>query len=98
MRDSEARRNAYVCRKCVGVIVTVDRDEGVTPMFLRCRATKDCTGQMVSCMYRVNEVMKIPPEPTWEWYAPNHAERRKLTPEMLDHVEKGGLLIREIQP
>lgn len=96
--SDQPRTNAYICQTCSGVIVTVDRDEGVTPMFLRCRATKDCGGQMVSCMYRVKETMANPPEPTYEWYAPNRAERRRLTSGMRDHIERGGLLIREITP
>lgn len=29
------RENAYWCSKCKGYTVTVDVDDGVTPMFLR---------------------------------------------------------------
>lgn len=30
--------NVYRCRECGGETVTVNLDDGVTPMFLRCRA------------------------------------------------------------
>jgi hypothetical protein len=58
--EDEQRRNAYVCDTCGGVVVTVDRHKGVTPMFLACRAkgyvsdpANDCTGTGQSCMYRL---------------------------------------------
>jgi hypothetical protein len=52
--EPERRLNQYVCRTCGGVITTIDRDEGVTPMMLACRATTDCDGSMFSAMYRVD--------------------------------------------
>ena len=49
------RINQYTCRDCKESTVTVDVDEGVTPMFLACRATPDCKGTMASAMYRGNQ-------------------------------------------
>lgn len=58
--DVEQRRNAYVCDDCHGVVTTVDRHEGVTPMFLACRALgapnapgNPCKGTSVSSMYEL---------------------------------------------
>lgn len=55
------KRNAYVCGVCGGFVVTVDRHEGVTPMFLACRVKGEprdplntCSGQSMSSMYRFN--------------------------------------------
>ena len=104
------RCNAYWCDSCHGYIVTVDRDEGVTPMFLACRVKGDprapgnpCAGQMRSMMYPKQPWPAtdgygnaIPTTPTWEWYAPDAAERAALDDASLEHVEKGGLLLRQI--
>ena len=87
-------KNIYTCPKCGGQTVTIDVDEGVTPFMLRCRATGqegDCDGMAQSCMYRVPADS---PEPQWEWFKPCGSEYRKLSRQMRDHVDKGGLDIR----
>lgn len=91
MYKDQPRLNQYTCELCGGVITTVDRDPGTTPMFLNCRATPGCTGRMVSSMYRVPSGL----EPTHEWYKPDKLPR---DPGMRDHVQRGGLLIRKIVP
>lgn len=93
--EAAGRRNAYVCNECGGIVVTVNRHEGVTPMMLRCRATPSCGGMMASRMYRLPPGA---PEPSFEWYSPSRSERRKLSPAMRDHVDRGGLDIRPIKP
>lgn len=103
------RKNAYYCEECGGYVVTIDRDEGVTPMFLACRVKgeptdprNDCKGTSRSMMY--------PPEPwpedhfalengappTWEWYSPDTDEANALNRDTFEHVQKGGLLLRRI--
>lgn len=122
VRDEEAaerragfkeRKNAYYCETCIRYTVTIDRDEGVTPMFLACRASghepddpaNPCKGQSTSMMYPAEPWPSDHPDladgapPTWEWYAPDSAERKRLPRDaqgMLDHVERGGLLLRRI--
>lgn len=73
--DRVGRENVYVCDKCHGHIVTVDRDPGVTPMFLGCRATEGCDGQMVSSGYPdpSKKPASIGPA-TWEWYRDGERE------------------------
>lgn len=83
------KKNIYVCLKCKGHIVTVDLERGVTPFMLRCRATVSCDGDMQSSMYRVFD-QEIRAD--HEWYRPTAAE--VLTAREREHVEKGGLLIR----
>lgn len=114
MADEPARprKNAYYCEDCKGYIVTVDRDEGVTPMFLACRVkgdprdpANDCEGTSRSMMYPHEPWPEtdgfgtpIPTEPTWEWYAPTAKQLRRLArkePATAEHVERGGLLLRE---
>ncbi len=87
-------KNIYTCPKCGGQTVTIDVDEGVTPFMLRCRATGqegDCDGMAQSCWYRVPADS---PEPQWEWFKPCGSEYQKLSRQMRDHVDKGGLDIR----
>lgn len=82
------RTNRYTCGTCGGHIITVDRDEGVTPMFLNCRATPGCGGRMASEMYLVLDGEA----PTHEWYRPTG----KVKARDRDYVASGGLLIRPI--
>lgn len=108
---SVGEKNAYFCDDCHGYIVTVDRDEGVTPMFLACRVKgeptdpeNDCEGTSRSMMYPGEPWPEedglghpIPTEPTWEWYTPEAEEILTLDVESVDHVRKGGLLLRQIK-
>ncbi len=82
--------NVYKCDTCHRFIVTVDRDEGVTPMFLSCKGKPGCQGRMTSRMYRVPQVLV----PDWEWYKP--ASLEGLREGEREHVERGGLLLRRI--
>jgi hypothetical protein len=98
LREANPRLNAYHCTICGGYIVTIDRDEGVTPMFLACRATRGCPGRSVSMGYP-----KLPwpahapePVPRWEWYRPTLKWARRKGPGMVEYVQRGGLEIREI--
>lgn len=84
-----ARINQYVCRSCGGVITTIDRDAGTTPLMLACRATAGCDGTMFSSMYRVAPYLT----PEWEWYKPE----KLPTGEMRQYIEMGGLLLRKIE-
>jgi len=45
-------KNMYTCDECKGTIVTIDREQGVTPFALACRATEGCRGTMTSAFYR----------------------------------------------
>ncbi|WP_414462937.1 hypothetical protein [Hyphomicrobium sp. DY-1] len=90
--EAAPRLNLYQCKECLHIICTVDRDEGVTPFMLGCRAPSPCRGWMESSFYRVFPGLK----PTWEWYRPTDEERASLKPGEREHVERGGLLIRPI--
>lgn len=111
MAGSKAgEKNAYYCEGCRSYTVVVHADDGVTPMFLACRAKgepdspeNDCKGRSHSMMYpdepwpeKDGNGTPIPTEPTYEWYAPDEAEKRTLDAGMLDHVELGGLLLRPL--
>lgn len=109
--STEGKKNAYFCESCQGYVITIDRDEGVTPMFLACRvkgdpkdAANDCDGRMTSTMYpdepwppEDGYGNAIPTEPTWEWYKPDAEETAKLEPGTREHVERGGLMLRQIE-
>lgn len=90
-RAKPPRINQYTCTSCSGVITTIDRDHGVTPFMLACRATEGCHGTMHSHLYRVAPGLT----PDHEWYKPTSL--KGLTAGMRDHVEMGGLLIRKIE-
>lgn len=97
--DNTTRLNAYECDGeksfsgnpdkpgCGAYIVTVDREPGVTPFMVKC----ELCGQMAhSKFYRVQASLV----PTHEWYRPDSLTG--LNPYELEHVEKGGLLLRSI--
>jgi len=89
------RKNVYRCagtstdrsNGCGASIVTVDRDAGVTPFLTGCSA---CKGYAQSSMYRVDQALA----PTHEWYRPDTLAG--LTPATVDHVLRGGLILRAI--
>lgn len=95
MLNLKGRENAYECPVCGGYTTTVNVDDGVTPMFLACRVTPGCPGRAASLIYPEGPRPAHIPPPAWEWYRPSRRERRSLDPVTREHVEMGGLLIRE---
>lgn len=89
--------NGWRCDNCARTMYAIHVHDGVTPMFLGCRQTVACHGMGVSLMY---PPPPVPPpvlgEIKWEWYRPDDAERNRLDPQSSDHVEKGGLLLRDL--
>ena len=87
----ERRLNIYDCQKEGHETVTIDRDKGVTPFMIGC-PVKDCGGFSHSRFYTVSD----DEVPTHEWYIPDQLEKESLSSPTLEHVKKGGLLLREI--
>ena len=105
--------NGWTCDKCGEITYVIHVADGVTPMFLACRASGDlghCSGMGTSLMY---PAPPVPPHVLaavgWEWYLPEPPKRRfdidtgkfftppdTLTPAERQHVEQGGLLLREL--
>lgn len=93
------RENVYTCPVCSGHTVTIDRDEGVTPFMIGCRASGkvgDCNGKAESSFYPPGPRPDHIPAPSWEWYKPDQTKFDTLSRWELEHVAKGGLLIRKI--
>lgn len=95
--DDGRRYNGYICDRklggCGGVYLTVDLDKGVTPMFMPCLTTPNCGGMANSMGYpRTPPPKKVPL--LVEWYSPESGSLDDMTPKMIDHVMKGGLLRR----
>ncbi len=86
------KKNAYGCPSCFKNIITVDRDAGVTPFMIECRATQRCTGFMKSSFYQVDQDL----EPTFEWVIPSERWIKTQSEGARDHFNKGGLFIRHI--
>lgn len=99
MPEAKDAKNGYRCQRCGFLLVTINREEGTTPFSLGlCRNPSNmdgCPGPMYSLFYRLPPDA---PEPTWEWYSPGKSERKRLDSWSRSHVERGGLLLREIKP
>ena len=86
------RRNAYFCPVCRKVTITVDVDEGVTPMFIRCIYCKEMAS---SFMYQVPGCLHFNITPDLEWYKPKGNDYLGLKKDEKEHVDKGGLIHRK---
>ena len=87
----QPRFNVYDCTHCGGSITVVYLCEGVTPMFLRCRANRDCRGTMQSQMHQGPHG-----EPTYCWRAATPKERLKAKRAgdgSFEHYRDGGLVL-----
>ena len=91
--------NGWVCEECGETTYAIHVDDGVTPFYLGCRATEGCEGMAKSMFYPTgpiphHAIKRI----AWEWYTPEPDEKTRLLakPDVLEHVEMGGLLIREL--
>jgi len=99
----KGRVNVYACTPpmmpgstvgggCGYWIVTIDREAGVTPMFVKCG---HCGGMASSRMYKVSPGL----EPTHEWFRPRTAAELPAgytLKSVADHLRNGGLLLRPI--
>lgn len=84
-------KNVYACDVCMGRIVVVHLDNGVTPMTLGCKA-EGCKGTMYSSGYRRAAQTEIP---NFVWYRPQSDQGRfDPDPDVHEHIVRGGLLLR----
>lgn len=92
-QDTE-KYNAYECDTCSGIYVTVDVNEGVTPMMSQCFAKEGCAGRAKSLGYpsggskppaRLGPVVL-------EWFRPVNLGSYSF--EMQEYLRKGGLARR----
>lgn len=84
------RYNGYKCAACGGAWLTVDLDEGVTPMFSPCFATEGCRGTANSMGYPSGPPPNLPL--LIEWYKP--IRTGPVSYEMSQHLRSGGLMRR----
>ena len=88
--NMKGKRNSYQCTTCRGIIFTEDKDEGVTPFMLKCRATEGCDGTMESAFYRLPEQAALV-RPHFIWRKPTPEEYVTMSLGMKAHVDQGGL-------
>jgi hypothetical protein len=86
----KGEKNLYRCYVCGGWIVTIDKDEGVTPFMIDCKAKPGCDGPMESTFYRCNQGLIA----QYEWYRPGWLRQVFFNRQTKEHVKKGGLILR----
>jgi hypothetical protein len=103
--DLSGRVNVWECKTTSPseLTVAVHVDDGVTPFSLACRArgVDECGGTAYSWGYP--DEVPIPEvvlrQLRWEWYLPKGEELAQIAlhdSELLEHVRRGGLLIRPL--
>jgi hypothetical protein len=88
------RYNVYICEECKRGVVTLDVDPGTTPFMIQCLATEGCNGMAKSLGYPEGEPPATLADPIIYWVTPSDEELAKLPPLMVEHVERGGLIMR----
>lgn len=92
MSEQAGRANQYLCEECGQRTTTINAVDGTTPFMIRCRGTIGCKGTALSQLYRVSQDLL----PRYEWYKPDGAEIETLDRATLEHVARGGLLLRRL--
>lgn len=90
-----ARVDVYLCGVCHGHTMTRMTHPGIAPKVIdhgRFSADTRCPGTTTSLGYPDD----LPPDwaPSHEFYRPSEAELTRLPDEYIDHVLRGGLLLR----
>lgn len=93
----ERKHNAYLCDSCKAALHTYERHPGITPLrmshALMTPGTR-CPGQMVSQGYPEGAPPDVLGPPLHEWYRPSAEAMAALTPRIVEHIMRGGLLLR----
>ncbi len=96
--DEMQLKNIYKCDKCGRQVVTIDLVMGTTPFMVPCSVFGDggCSvGMAVSQLYPLEAQEQVA---AFEWYKPEAGEMLRQSPQMREHIRKGGLLLRPVQP
>ena len=89
----KGKNNIYKC-EAGHLTVTVDREDGVTPFIIGC-THNGCDQRARSHMYHAHCQAF---EPSHEWYRPNAIQMAaEKNPGIVEHVKRGGLLMRKIR-
>jgi hypothetical protein len=91
------RTNAYRCDGCQGLTITYDRHPGIAPAMVdHNRFDRDtrCPGMGVSLGYPPD--LPAEWEPSHEWHRPSEDVLLTLGDAAIEHVLRGGLLLRPI--
>lgn len=94
---NQGRINGWGCEECGEYTYVIHVDEGTTPFYLGCRATERCSGLGKSLFYpNTPPPQRVKDQVKWEWYKPKRKEYNSLSKDVMDHVDRGGVLIRDL--
>lgn len=99
-KDSR-KHNAYLCDACKAALHTYERHPGVTPLNMGHAVMlpgSGCPGRMVSQGYPAGDPPSQLGPPLMEWYRPSTEALAASTPRIVEHVMRGGLLLRRWTP
>lgn len=90
--------NGFLCDGCQGITMTIDRHPGYSPLYVDHKAfdpASRCPGMGTSLEYPDD----LPPAdwtPSHEWIRPSEFVLMTLEDKFVDHVMRGGLILRVI--
>ena len=95
MGDDRKVIQGYRCDRCDLVLATVDRHPGYSPRFVDHAKVLDtrCPGTFISFGYP-DEDLPTGAAPAFEWFRPSEVALGELGDEFIDHVMRGGLILR----
>lgn len=96
--DQRRTLDAFRCDTCHGVTITVDRHPGYHPRLVDCARfdpeRSRCPGLTTAAGYPDDLPSDV--EPSHEWHRPSEDELLSLPDAFVDHVLRGGTLLRVI--
>lgn len=95
------KHNAYVCDGCKAAVHTYEQHPGITPLRMShalLQPGTGCPGQMISQGYPEGRMPDSLGDPTVEWYRPSSEDMAAMTPRLVEHTMRGGLLMRRWTP
>lgn len=87
--------NVWDCKKCTKMHLCADVDKGTTPFMIGCTAA-GCGGSATSRFYSPNAVWGAVDSFTYIWRKLDPSEYNKIAPMNVEHCEKGGLVMCEL--
>ena len=94
-KETKTKKNRYSCTSCGRDIITVEPDEGIAPVVMRC-VFRCPRGTMQSDFYQLDPVVARTRKPTFEFFVPEKDIESIVNPTYLKSIGYNKFQIKEI--